>query len=57
MNVLESIPICNGIIFDIRHKGYEVGHLPGAISAPYSNFRGPQSNPGQLLAEQTLKEL
>lgn len=27
---------------------YEDGHIPGAVSIPYSRFRGPQVNPGQL---------
>lgn len=27
---------------------YESGHIPGAVFVPYSQFRGPQSNPGQL---------
>lgn len=29
---------------------YEEGHIPGAVSAPYSQFRGPQENAGQLPA-------
>ena len=27
---------------------YDAGHIPGAIAAPYAQFRGPQSNPGAL---------
>lgn len=27
---------------------YDAGHIPGAVSIPYPQFRGPQSNPGQL---------
>ncbi|MEX1198370.1 MAG: rhodanese-like domain-containing protein [Pseudohongiellaceae bacterium] len=27
---------------------YEAGHIPGAVSIPYGQFRGPQDNPGQL---------
>ncbi|MBC54272.1 MAG: sulfurtransferase [Gammaproteobacteria bacterium] len=29
---------------------YEDGHIPGAVSAPYAQFRGPQENAGQLPA-------
>ena len=34
---------------------YDEGHIPGAISAPYAQFRGPQENPGAVgsLAELT----
>ncbi len=27
---------------------YAAGHVPGSVSAPYAQFRGPQENPGQL---------
>jgi thiosulfate/3-mercaptopyruvate sulfurtransferase len=27
---------------------YEAGHIPGAVSIAYPQFRGPRSNPGQL---------
>jgi thiosulfate/3-mercaptopyruvate sulfurtransferase len=27
---------------------YELGHLPGALHAPYSQWRGPADNPGKL---------
>lgn len=27
---------------------YAAGHIPGAVAAPYAQFRGPQENPGQL---------
>ncbi len=29
---------------------YEAGHIPGAVSAPYSHWRGPKENPGALPA-------
>lgn len=29
---------------------YDEGHIPGAVSAPYSQFRGPQENAGELPA-------
>ena len=32
------------------------GHIPGSVSAPYALFRGPASNPGQLVSEETLQE-
>lgn len=36
------------IVLDIREQGYAEGHLPGAVSAPYSTFRGPRENAGQV---------
>ncbi|WP_406681568.1 sulfurtransferase [Rhodoferax antarcticus] len=36
-------------VIDIRDaKAYAVGHIPGAINAPYGQWRGPASNPGEL---------
>src|SRR5690606_7878632 len=36
-------------IIDIRSaEDYAAGHIPGAISAPYGQWRGPSHNPGQL---------
>ncbi|MCY3878993.1 MAG: rhodanese-like domain-containing protein [Rhodobacteraceae bacterium] len=45
----------NPIILDIRGEAYGEGHLPGAVPAPYSLFRGPSTNPGQLLDVATLE--
>ena len=36
------------LILDIRANGFELGHIAGAVSAPYSLFRGPAENPGQV---------
>jgi thiosulfate/3-mercaptopyruvate sulfurtransferase len=36
---------------------YELGHIPGALSAPYSKWRGPKDNPGKLPEEAALTEL
>ncbi|MDO5706138.1 MAG: rhodanese-like domain-containing protein [Paracoccus sp. (in: a-proteobacteria)] len=36
------------VVLDIRDQGYAEGHLPGAVSAPYSTFRGPRDNAGQV---------
>lgn len=36
------------VLLDIRGKGYDEGHISGAISAPYPIFRGPKENPGQV---------
>lgn len=33
---------------------YDVGHIAGAIAAPYSKWRGPKDNPGKLPSEQAL---
>lgn len=36
-------------IIDIRPApAYGANHIPGALSAPYGSWRGPESNPGQL---------
>ena len=36
-------------IIDIRSpEDYAAGHIPGARSAPYGQWRGPANNPGQL---------
>lgn len=36
-------------VIDIRSpKDYDAGHIPGALSAPYSSWRGPATNPGEL---------
>ncbi len=36
---------------------YEVGHLPGAVAAPYALWRGPKDNPGKPLDAQALTAL
>src|SRR5699024_9597118 len=36
-------------VIDIRPaQQYAAGHVPGAVSAPYPQWRGPANNPGQL---------
>lgn len=36
-------------VIDIRDaKAFAAHHIPGALSAPYGQWRGPASNPGQL---------
>jgi len=48
-------------VIDIRPPAdYEKNHIPGAVSAPYSSWRGPAHNPGKLpelteLAKQVQK--
>lgn len=51
-----SLQNAKPVLLDVRGYGYEEGHVPGAISAPYSLFRGPKENPGQLLDIAQLKE-
>jgi thiosulfate/3-mercaptopyruvate sulfurtransferase len=36
---------------------YALGHLPGAVHAPYSQWRGPQDNPGRPLDAAALTAL
>ncbi len=33
---------------DGKTPNFTAGHIPGALPAPYSSFRGPDSNPGQV---------
>ncbi|MDR2325063.1 MAG: sulfurtransferase [Acidovorax sp.] len=36
-------------VIDIRDaKGFAAAHIPGAVNAPYAQWRGPASNPGEL---------
>ncbi len=45
-------------VIDIRDaKSYEASHIPGAVNAPYGQWRGPASNPGELPALPKLTEL
>lgn len=36
---------------------FEIGHLPGSVSAPYSQWRGPADNPGRTPEAARLTEL
>lgn len=36
---------------------YEVGHIAGALAAPYPKWRGPKDNPGALPVDDVLTEL
>jgi thiosulfate/3-mercaptopyruvate sulfurtransferase len=42
---------------DAGKTPYEVGHIAGALSAPYSRWRGPKDNPGKLPSEEALTTL
>lgn len=45
-------------IVDIRPPAdYEAGHIPGAVSAPYAQWRGPAENPGKLVEVSELTRL
>lgn len=45
-------------IIDIRAaKDYSEGHLPNAVNAPYGQWRGPSSNPGQLPTIKALTQI
>ncbi len=45
-------------VVDIRDpKAYAAGHLPGAMNAPYAQWRGPAANPGELPALPKLTTL
>jgi thiosulfate/3-mercaptopyruvate sulfurtransferase len=36
---------------------YELGHIAGSLSAPYSKWRGPPDNPGKLPSAEALTQL
>ena len=51
-------------IIDIRpsnaldpDSSYNAGHIPGALSSPYGNWRGPAENPGKFLPQAQLTAL
>lgn len=45
-------------VIDIRApESYAAGHIPGAVSAPYSLWRGPADNPGKLPPVAELTQL
>lgn len=45
-------------VLDIRPaEDYAAGHIPYAISAPYNKWRGPATNPGQLIEQHQLQQL
>ena len=45
-------------VIDIRDpQSYAAGHIPGAVSAPYGQWRGPAGNPGELPALPKLTAL
>ena len=45
-------------VIDIRSPdAYAAGHIPGAVSAPYGQWRGPDNNPGQLPPVDKLTQL
>jgi thiosulfate/3-mercaptopyruvate sulfurtransferase len=42
---------------DAGQTPYDIAHIPGALAAPYSRWRGPKDNPGKLPDEATLSRL
>lgn len=51
-------------VIDIRSPSAEdgapsfaTGHVPGAVNAPYGQWRGPSENPGELIAEADITDL
>jgi thiosulfate/3-mercaptopyruvate sulfurtransferase len=52
------------LVLDIRAPksakgapGYDGGHIPGAVNAPYGWWRGTKTNPGQVLTDAALTDL
>ena len=44
-----KLAVPNVRVIDIRDpKSYAAGHVPGAVNAPYGQWRGPATNPGEL---------
>lgn len=50
-DLVDLIEAKEAIVLDIREQAevFEAGHIPGSRHLPYSAFRGPDHNPGQLL--------
>lgn len=45
-------------VIDIRDaKSFELGHIEGAVNAPYGKWRGPATNPGELPDQDKLVQL
>jgi len=45
-------------LIDIRSpEDYAAGHIPGALSAPYGQWRGPADNPGKLADNAYFEQL
>lgn len=42
---------------DGKSPNYAAGHIPGALPAPYSSFRGPADNPGAVMPIAKLNAL
>lgn len=40
---------------DGKTPNFAAGHIPGSVPAPYSSFRGPDANPGQVKAVAALE--
>jgi thiosulfate/3-mercaptopyruvate sulfurtransferase len=48
----------DAVILDIRAPGaYAEGHVEGAVNVPYHAWRGPETNPGALIADDKLSFL
>lgn len=46
------------LVIDIRAaKDFAVGHIPGAVNAPYGKWRGSKENPGRVPAAADLQAL
>lgn len=46
------------VVIDIRaSKDYGASHVPGALNAPYGQWRGPKENPGRRLSDEALTAL
>lgn len=56
----QADPATAPLVLDIRagtekdRPVFEIGHIPGAVSAPYGAFRGPKESPGALVPEDKL---
>ena len=45
------------VVIDIRAPGqFALGHIPGALNAPYPTWRGPKENPGETMTDARLTE-
>ena len=56
-NLEKLLDTDKALILDIRGNNVRDGYIPGAISVSYSAFRGPKSDPGQLVTNGHLTSL
>ena len=55
---LKTLMTDDVLVLDIRPpKAFATGRIPGALNAPYGQWRGPRENPGRTLSDAALTKL